>query len=64
MTPAQSRVLQALEEETRDGWPATTRQLQHRLGLRSTAMVHEHLKVLAEAGLVEQRGRQGYRVSA
>ena len=62
MTPAQSRVLQAVEEETRDGWPASTRALQKRLGLGSTASVHKHLRVLIRAGLVERRGRQGYKI--
>lgn len=51
LTPAQSRVLQAIVELTREkGYPPTVREICAYLGGRSTCTVHLHIKALVRKG--------------
>lgn len=60
-TPAQARVLEAFRAlRKKQGRPPTVRELGRKLGLSSTRTVHDHLKALEAAGLLErQPGARG-----
>lgn len=53
LTPAQTRVLEAVRRLTSDGWPAAIREIGVEAGLTSTSTVHLHLHSLQALGLIE-----------
>lgn len=65
MTEAQARVLEALLLATKDGWPATVRDVMEGAGLSSPSTALAHLEALERRGLVEhRRHRAGWRPTA
>ncbi len=57
MTPAQRRVLEALQRLTADGWPATTEEVSQEAGHASRSTTWVHLGYLEQAGLVVRHPR-------
>jgi DNA-binding HxlR family transcriptional regulator len=50
--------------ELRDGAVPSFRELQERCGHVSSSVLSERLRELRDAGIVEQPGRRGYRLTA
>lgn len=55
LTDQQSRVLEVIRESIREtGYPPSVRELGERLGLKSTATVHTHLRNLERKGFLKR----------
>lgn len=57
LTEVQARMLSALQHATRDGWPATVREVMRLTGHHSTSTVHGHLLRLERLGLAGRHPR-------
>lgn len=55
LTDQQSKVLEVIRESIREtGYPPSVRELGERLGLKSTATVHTHLRNLERKGFLKR----------
>lgn len=57
MSEARTRVYEALLEITADGWPATVREIQAKLGAAGPATIHHHLIELEREGVIQTNPR-------
>lgn len=59
LTPQQAKVLQTICDYIDEkGYPPSVRELGERLGLKSTATVHSHLKTLERKGYLERSAQK------
>ncbi|HHY17261.1 MAG TPA: MarR family transcriptional regulator, partial [Firmicutes bacterium] len=59
LTFQQARVLEAIRQYIREtGYPPSVRELGERLGLKSTATVHSHLRTLERKGYLRRTAQK------
>jgi len=59
LTPQQTRVLEVIRQSIREtGYPPSVRELGQRLGLKSTATVHSHLRTLERKGYLRRAAQK------
>lgn len=59
LTTQQARVFEAIKETIREtGYPPSVRELGERLGLKSTATVHTHLRNLERKGFLKRKAQK------